>query len=231
MKYWEKFQEKFEALNLKQRALISAGVLLSVFLVFDLLYFQKSSKLEVTLKQRLANTNQELGKLSAQEKVFTEAIAKNPNVALQREILQLQDELARLDNELDTLSVGLVSPEQLPEILRDVIRHEKKLQLLAMHTVDPVAVTLFSEQTAKLGETQTEVDGEEKPKAAEVYKHAVRILVKGSYFNIVKYLKELETLHWKFYWSELDYRVSEYPMAKVMIEVYTLSSGTGARNE
>ena len=60
-----------------------------------------------------------------------------------------------------------------------------------------------------------------------VFKHSVVVQVEGSYFDVIDYLSILENLSWKFYWSELDYRVVDHPKAIVTLEVYTLSTGAG----
>jgi MSHA biogenesis protein MshJ len=231
MSLWTKFDEFFEARDRRQRIIIAVCGLGVIFLAFDLLLFQSFSKQEEALDQRFNKANTELSKTSAQEKVFAKALSDNPNAAVQRELVQLQDELIRLDNELRELSVGLVAPENLPLILRDVIRHEPKLQLLAMTTLAPEPVALSTSVTeSSAEETESEIEqaqSENLIQSAQVYRHSVQLLVRGRYFDIAKYLQDLEAQEWKFYWSELDYKVENYPHAEVLIEVYTLSSGEG----
>jgi MSHA biogenesis protein MshJ len=230
MKLWQQFDEFFDARDMRQRIIIVVCALGLIFLIFDLAFFQSYSKQQETLDQRFKKANTELTKSSAQEKVFAKALAGNPNAAIQREAAQLQDALAELDAELKQLSVGLVEPENLPIILKDIIRHEPKLQLLAMTTLAPEPVALSASTQAEVVDTNAEGEDEQNIAAAQeaqVYRHAVQLVVRGRYFDIAKYLEELEAQDWKFYWSELDYKVTKHPQAEVLIEVYTLSSGAG----
>ena len=48
--------------------------------------------------------------------------------------------------------------------------------------------------------------------------------MEGRYFDIQAYLESIETLPWQFYWKKFSYRVIDYPMAEVEIELYTLST-------
>ncbi|MCP5077110.1 MAG: MSHA biogenesis protein MshJ, partial [Psychromonas sp.] len=43
------------------------------------------------------------------------------------------------------------------------------------------------------------------------------------YNAIYQYLLNVESLQEKFYWYSLDYQVSNYPLAEVTIQIYTLS--------
>ena len=60
-----------------------------------------------------------------------------------------------------------------------------------------------------------------------VYEHVVEMRASGSYFQIIQFLTALEALSWRFYWQRLDYKVTEYPNAEIILRVYTLSSEEG----
>lgn len=233
MKLWQQFDEFFDARDMRQRIIIVVCALGLIFLIFDLAFFQAYSKQQESLDKRFNKANTELSKSSAQEKVFAKALAGNPNAAIQREAAQLQDALANIDAELKELSVGLVAPENLPIVLKDLIRHEPKLQLLAMTALAPEPVALstapqnVSGEDVDSGVEESSQDQTQESQNAQVYRHAVQLVVRGRYFDIAKYLEDLEAQDWKFYWSELDYKVTKHPQAEVLIEVYTLSSGAG----
>ena len=56
-----------------------------------------------------------------------------------------------------------------------------------------------------------------------LYRHGLRITMTGSFFNIQAYLMRIEQLPKKFYWEVFDYQIQDYPTAKVVMEIYTLS--------
>jgi MSHA biogenesis protein MshJ len=57
-----------------------------------------------------------------------------------------------------------------------------------------------------------------------LFRHGIMLTLEGEYFDIQRYLQKIESLQWQFYWKKFDYTVSEYPMAKVQLELYTLST-------
>jgi MSHA biogenesis protein MshJ len=52
----------------------------------------------------------------------------------------------------------------------------------------------------------------------------VRIELTGKYFDILEYLQLLESMPMQYFWRSYQYTVEEYPEARLVMEVYTLSS-------
>ncbi|MFT7558728.1 MAG: MSHA biogenesis protein MshJ [Flavobacteriales bacterium] len=224
---WEKYSALFDERNIRERIIIAVCSLAVIFLAWDFFYFQAAVKKQKTLDGRFKITQTVMTKLNAQEKVFSSALTSDKNTVKQREIRQYQAELVKLDSELNELSVGLISPGKLPQVLRDLLLHDNTLSLLAMTTLPPQAVSLGNEESELLQAEAKEEADTEPHGTSEVYRHAVKLRVLGRYQDVYSYLKKLESLPWKFYWSELDYSVFDYPKAEVTIEVYTLSAGRG----
>jgi MSHA biogenesis protein MshJ len=63
--------------------------------------------------------------------------------------------------------------------------------------------------------------------SAGIYKHTVVLRVSGSYFELLDFLQILESSQWHFYWEQLDYRVTNYPNADILLRVYTLGAEKG----
>jgi MSHA biogenesis protein MshJ len=51
--------------------------------------------------------------------------------------------------------------------------------------------------------------------------------IRGGYLSTLRYLEELEDLPWRFFWKSLNYEVLEYPEARVVLTVETLSLREG----
>ena len=153
----------------------------------------------------------------------------------------MQVRLASIDKNLEALSGGLIAAEKLPEVLHDVLNAKGRLSLLEMSTrapgrlslnpphVEDLAVQQASESEVELNERldQGLLPGRAKQENIGVFKHSVFVSLAGEYFDVLSYLQALERLPWKFYWEAIDYQVTDYPRAKVVIEVYTLSTEAG----
>ena len=44
----------------------------------------------------------------------------------------------------------------------------------------------------------------------------------GKYFDVIRYLTQIEALPVKYYWRNLNYQVTQYPWANIELELYTL---------
>lgn len=242
---WEKLDERFAGLQLRERILVAASLLLVLFLMWDLLIASPMQKQRVTLSARYEAINRDLKALSAQETVMVKALSDDPNAAKRREVARLERQLKGANEKLQAMSVGLIPAKELPMVLQDVLKESSRLELLGLRSLEPVKLQLGN---ARAEAEEPEVTEEEKAIAAVtqddespivdsarlaeerivgVYKYAVRISVKGSYFAVVDYLAQLEQLPWRFYWDFIDYEVDSYPQARIILEVYTLSVDKG----
>ena len=137
---------------------------------------------------------------------------------------------------MDELSLRLVPSDKLPEILRTVSKQAEKVKLKSLETLPPEEIDLGGKKIqlksmAVVTSNYVSGDGESNEVVVlppeSVYRHSIRVRLEGSYFEVVNFLKALESLNWRFYWEGLDYRVAKFPMALVDIELYTLSTEEG----
>lgn len=244
---WQKYSDQFNARELRERIILALCLFAVVYGIFYYGFFFRLDIEKANLKSQLDEVAKEQEKLSAQEVVFAKAIANDPNADKKRELTRLAQQLRNLDQDLIQLSVGLISAEQLPLALRDVLIQSKNLNLLGMETQAPSKLPLSEPpkiETATKAKKTSQTEQAEKILAESaksqnskkrgsessgvgLYKHAVKLAIEGEYFAVVDYLESLEALPWKIYWHALDYQVENYPKAKVVLEVYTLSTEKG----
>ncbi|OGI42866.1 MAG: hypothetical protein A2150_02140 [Candidatus Muproteobacteria bacterium RBG_16_64_11] len=56
------------------------------------------------------------------------------------------------------------------------------------------------------------------------YRHGMRIELKGGYLDMLAYLREVENLPWKMFWGQVTLQVEQYPVSRLVLHVYTLST-------
>ena len=99
-----------------------------------------------------------------------------------------------------------------------------RLQLVSLKTLPPV---LLSESPA--GDQKTEPDAAktpaQKPEAGTqaVYRHAVELVVAGSYADIAAYMSQLEQLPWQLFWANAQLSVDKHPTNTLRLTLFTLS--------
>jgi MSHA biogenesis protein MshJ len=57
-----------------------------------------------------------------------------------------------------------------------------------------------------------------------VFKHGLKLELKGRYLDALQYLADIEALGVRFFWEAASYQVEEYPDGVLTIDVFTLST-------
>ncbi len=221
----QKLSEKIDEYSLRERVLLLFCVLAVLIGIWQLALEMPQERQRTELQDRLAKIRSDQSAQTAQIAALTSAYANGGQRELlaERDALQLQ--LEALDLALSELSHGLVSAEQLPQILQDVLVSTTQLKLIRVKTlpVEELPLQRTSEQSSVTGAPETS----ETENSTGVYKHSVTLKVSGTYFELTEFLQTLEGLEWRFYWDRLDYTVTDYPRAEIEIRVYTLSAEEG----
>ncbi len=236
MDWWNAKAEMFDAKPIRERLIVAVLLLAVVWTAFNFTLLAPLEKEKSKLHDRLEAAEREIKKLSTMEMVLTKALSNDPNAQKKKEIDRLEKHLDYLEQNLQTLSVGLIPADELTLALHDVLHSLGSLKLIGMETLAPTQLRLHGagETILEEGEGSDGVDKnvelDENGKEIEqvgVFKHSVVVALEGKYFDVVGYLTALESLPWKIYWQGIDYEVLAYPKAKVLIEVYTLSTEEG----
>ncbi|MEX1033877.1 MAG: hypothetical protein WDZ30_11000 [Cellvibrionaceae bacterium] len=211
---WQLMLNKIDALSLRERAMVLLSVLAVVYLLWDWLLFNPVAVAKANLDSDIASLEQRIAAMEQEETVLLQTLSADPDRDLKVQLADLENRLSTLDASLSELSVGLVPVDKLATILQEVLAQTGSLQLHNLRTL-PV------EELELAVKTKADAD------SAGVYKHAVAITVKGSYFQLLEYLKTLEAMSWRFYWDELRYQQEQYPNGLFELRVYTLSTDEG----
>jgi MSHA biogenesis protein MshJ len=211
---WQTLQGKVDALTVRERALVLLSALAIIYLLWEFVLYQPLAQSKSAVNTELMAVQQKIAAMEQEELIFIQTLHLDPDRELKIEVQDLQNRMAVLDSNLADLSVGLVPADKLAVILQDVLARTESLQLQSLQTLPVERLEL---------NVKTGADGG----SAGVYKHSVAITVKGSYFQLLEYLKKLETLTWRFYWDELRYQQESYPNGLFEIRVYTLSTDKG----
>jgi MSHA biogenesis protein MshJ len=192
---------RFDALNLRERILVASGVLALVFVVWDSLLMQP-------LNAHRARLSSEMNDLQNGISDAANATSTDPLQLALNERSALKEQIAAIDARLDSAAAGLIPPQRMIGVIRDVLNRQRGLKLVSLHNgvVAPLAPP---------SEANVEESGP--------YVHPVEVVVEGSYFDVLNYLRELEALPWRFYWKTFDLSTTDYPTNRVRIELSTLS--------
>jgi len=209
--------DKFDGLNVREKILLLAVMLVVVFSLWKPMVFDVLADARKTAHRDLEVLNTELHYLTTNlHKVSQEAV-KHPIKALDQRVVLLEKENTLLEQKITKIASRLTSPKAMTNLLNKILESDVGLTVVGMKNLDEVLLFDFSKAA------QLEQLVQQAPEAMAVYKHGLVMDFKGNYFAVLKFLEVLEALKQGMVWEELSYTVDQHPEAKVQLVVYTLS--------
>jgi MSHA biogenesis protein MshJ len=200
---------KFNALSLRERALVALGLLAVVIVAWDKMLMDPLQARESSLTQEMQAMQESMAALSGT--IIGDAADPTSEALTQEQAVQAA--LASVDEKLASAASGLIAPERMIEVINDVLSRQRGVRLVSLRN-KPVEILLKGADDAK-PELTTRDQGP--------YVHPIELTIEGSYLDVLAYLKELETLPWRIYWKALELQTVEHPTNRVRIELRTLS--------
>lgn len=206
--YWELVRTKIDGLLLRERVMIFAA---AAFVVISLTRTMLLDPILVKQKALSAQLQQQQGKMKSlqiQIQTVLQAKKEDEKSPLRTRLAQLQQQSKTQEESLQSRSSRMVEPTEIASMLEQILVKNGKLQLVALETM-PVS-QVVSQATAKIGQKH-------------VYKHSVKITVRGSYLDLLQYLAALEKAQIQMYWGDLSLTVEKHPTSVLILTLYTLS--------
>lgn len=216
MRYWIIARDRIGGLSLRERAIIFVtAALVLVSLVGEVLLAPLHAKRKM-LTDRVVQQQERTKELQAQLQNLLQAQRDDSHSPLRLRQEQLRRQLQEQMEYLEARREHLVAPGKMAEVLGRVLHENQRVQLVELKTL-PVGPLVDKPQEA----------GVVQPVAAEgqhqIFRHGVRITVRGSYPDLLGYASALEKLPARLYWGDASLSVDRYPDAVLTLTVYTLS--------
>ncbi len=198
----------------RERIVLLVCVVLTLLFLVNLLILQPLARRRDLARGEMAELKISIAELKGQKTLIMARQGSDPDKEnrLRLELLKQQVEL--LQQQLKANIVNLVSPREMPELLKDLLSQQKKLQLISLENLDP--------ELLELGQ-QSEQNGV----LPKLYRHRLQMEFSGDYLTLLTYLRQLEQLPRSMVWEEVEVESHEYPKATVRLQVYTLSLTEG----
>jgi len=205
-KRWRELELRFAGLKRRERGiLIAGGVSLVLLLGFSL--FDSSFARQRLLVESIDQLRAETAMAKGQSATVVDQLAEDADAQALARIGRLSRETRDIDQQLQDQNANLVPPEQMVEILQDMLGLDKGVKLVRLKTL-PVS---------RLRE------GKPANNVADVYKHGIEISLQGQYQDVLNYLDRLEKLPWRMFWSEARMDARKYPTVEITVMIFTLS--------
>lgn len=230
---WRKYADKFLSITPREQYLVLAtGFIFITFVLYSLCIesnIEALDKTEKTIKEL------KLTRISNESTIMTyqEALKGDPDINVKQDINAYEKKLAKLDKALLALASDLINPVQMRYALLELLDLQKGVSLTSFELMDVEKMTIDSTETLEqLGNKKainsTKIENinitDENSHDLDLYRHGIKIKLKGSYFHLRDYLIQLEQLSWKFFWQNFEYNLQAYPESELEIEMYSLST-------
>jgi len=200
----ERLAARFNALAIRERALIFGSVLVAVLALFYLMALEPSLVQKRRLAGQLADAQKGLQTL-----LSLKTPAEDPLAQRRAERDALRRQLADVDKTMAQIQRGLVPPERTAKLLEDMLRRSRGLQLVSLRTLP---VKRFDAASGASAESNAAQDAER-----QLYQHTFEMTVHGSYVELYEYLRMVEQLPWRLFWSRISVAVNTDQQLRLVV--------------
>ena len=220
LKVW---MDRVDAMSLRERLMIFVMLAVVLVAVVMTLAIDPLSKKQKLLTQTLTQTQAQTQAAEAQMQALAEASKRDPDLSNRLRLAALETKRKNAYTALASVQQGLVAPDKMTELLRDLLGRNPRLSLISIKTLAPRALTDAAKPTEPTLKSDAKSPEKSPTKDLGLYKHGVEISVEGSYADLVAYLVDLEQLPWRMYWGSVNLSAQTYPISRLTLTVYTLS--------
>ena len=207
-------QNRIDELSLRERGILFLVLVFLIYMLWDASLIAPQEKRQKQLLSDIATVRIDISKLEQQKLEIINRHNVDPNAAEQQKLLQLNEAGDRIKEQLKGAVNGLVEPQEMARALESVLKGQQQLSFVRIENLGAkplLDVEPTEEETSNVG----------------IYKHTMRIELEGSFHHTRDYLRALELLPWRFHWESVELTMIDYPMARVVITVNTLSLNEG----
>lgn len=219
---WRKLTAKFDALTLRERAIVFAGSIAVTVIVFDFMALEPLAVKQRRDVQQIAEVRSAIRTLDDAAKV--QRSQPDPDIARRAYRDALRKQIAEIDREMQGMQAGLVPPGEMVKVLEGMLARNRGLTLVALRKLP---MQRFDAPGAPKPDAAAPAAGDAKPATAQpersIYQHGFEVKLEGSYSELHDYLERLEKLPWRMFWGGLNVNAAQHPKLTLTLTVYTLS--------
>jgi MSHA biogenesis protein MshJ len=195
--------ERIDALSLRERAILFVTLLVVLYFAASALLFAPFRAESARLEKELGTQRSQLSALNTQIRKVVDAATRDPDVDNAARVKQLTEKIGVVDPRLAQVTQSLVTPRDMVRFVEQVLTRNRTVQVLRIENQPPTLVE----------------GGGDKG----VYKHGMRIEVRGRYVDLVNYLRALEGMPWRVFWGQATLVSDPQTTPQLTLVIYTLS--------
>ncbi len=213
--YWEKLIAKYDSISLRERGMIFVAVAFLTVSLINKLFLEPLQSKQKSLTDQMVQQQEKIKEVRAVMEALLQAKRNDADSPLRKQLSLAKQHIEESDAYMQNLRGRLVAPEQMANLLQQVLKQNGQLELVSLQTlpVEPlIAEKSEGTKPATVADTRN-----------KVYTHRVKISVRGTYPDLLQYLTMLEHLPSQMFWGTAKMEVDHPPTAELTLTLYTLS--------
>jgi MSHA biogenesis protein MshJ len=208
---------KLDGLAVRERALVLLAALGLLFVVVDAIAYRPLLGRKALAAEERTRLEEEQRALETRSAELESSLAQDPRRAEREEVARLEAELQQVDADLRQRTADLVSPRRMAELLSAVLASQPAIHVDRLEALPAEPLVPSVASAAREG-----------PPPDGFYRHALRIELHATFHETLAFLAVLEKQPAALLWHRLEYRVEQYPRARVTLEIFTLGPREGS---
>lgn len=220
----KKWATAFDALSLRERAMVFGAGAAAVLFVFYFMSFSPLLAKRAALEASLAQKQSLLTAVDKEIELTMLAHATDPDRDARARLTAVLAEMDSLKDGLRQKQHGLVAPERMVTLLEHLLRQHARLRVVSLKTLPgdsvgaPKAAAEPADAAGKADAAKTPT-----PPAALLHRHGVEVVLQGSYADMLHYMQALQAMPTRVFWGKAHLAAETYPNATLTLTLYTLS--------
>lgn len=208
MSQWQQLSERFNQLKQREKLMIwSSSLLLTLYLLLIYLLEPGWQQLQQGKQQAqmMQRQQQDAQQLAAQ---LRSQLASDMDQEYRQRIELLHTQQQQLNTQIRQSTGHFIAAEQMVSLLHSVLKRSNTVQITRLQTAAPVPVRL---------------PGQTAEESALLFQHQLTLTLAANYSSLQQALRQIEQLPHLVNWLELEYQVTDYPLAEMTIQLGTVS--------
>ena len=216
----QQYLARVDDLSLRERGIIMSGILIILFLGWYSWLMEPRLQEQTSLQEQLNSKRNQLQTLNTQLEELSRRQNIDPDESDRGRLADLREEITLGQEALRQATVDLITPEQIPDILQQVLNRSNGLSLIRLQGLG--AVPLLGNENTAVPPGRPPSGADERGNLNLAYRHGMQIEFRGGFQETLAYIDALEDMERGFFWESIDYRVTEYPLAVTTLTLYTI---------
>ncbi len=200
------FVSWFERRPSRERLVLAMSALVAVVFLFETLWWAPQREQLQQARAEIESLEEQKSVLSGELSALEQRESLDPDAALRQQLDVVEQKIAGLDEALQNRTLQILTPEQMPGVLRDLIDTTGRLRIVGIRSEPP----------------QRLFEGVEGNQTI-LYRHGLVLELEGEYLALLDCVRALEALPWRFYWLGIEVDADGSETADFRLHVYTVS--------